>query len=62
MNLECPVCHKKKVERTLADGKPNLFFPFCSRRCKMVDLGTWFDGGYRVPQEPDQDNDSGQQE
>lgn len=23
-------------------------FPFCSERCKLVDLGKWFDGGYRI--------------
>ena len=23
-------------------------FPFCSDRCKMVDLGKWFDGKYSI--------------
>ncbi len=23
-------------------------FPFCSKRCKMVDLGQWFDEGHRI--------------
>jgi uncharacterized protein len=27
----------------------NRFRPFCSERCRMVDLGTWADEGYRVP-------------
>jgi uncharacterized protein len=52
MQRKCPVCNKK-VERTLPDGKPNIWFPFCCRRCQMVDLGAWFEGEYRLPQEPD---------
>jgi uncharacterized protein len=23
--------------------------PFCSERCKLVDLGRWLSGGYRIP-------------
>jgi endogenous inhibitor of DNA gyrase (YacG/DUF329 family) len=40
----CPIC-KGKVE---ARGK-NGAFPFCSPRCKQVDLGNWLDEAYRVP-------------
>jgi endogenous inhibitor of DNA gyrase (YacG/DUF329 family) len=39
----CPIC-KKPVEYT--DHHPT--FPFCSDRCKLVDLGNWLDGRYRV--------------
>jgi endogenous inhibitor of DNA gyrase (YacG/DUF329 family) len=29
-------------------------FPFCSQRCKLVDLGRWFNESYHVPvEEPD---------
>jgi uncharacterized protein len=24
------------------------FRPFCSERCKLVDLGQWFQGGYSI--------------
>jgi hypothetical protein len=24
------------------------FFPFCSERCKMVDLGAWLDEAHRI--------------
>ena len=27
--------------------------PFCSQRCKDVDLGRWLRGDYRIPAEPD---------
>ncbi|HAK32599.1 MAG TPA: DNA gyrase inhibitor YacG, partial [Acinetobacter radioresistens] len=35
-------------------GKPatwenNEFRPFCSERCKMIDLGAWANEEYRVP-------------
>ncbi|HEY3929043.1 MAG TPA: DNA gyrase inhibitor YacG [Candidatus Koribacter sp.] len=39
--LRCPTC-RKIVLRTDAD------FPFCSERCKMIDLGKWASGGYVI--------------
>lgn len=41
----CPVC-KAKVETCDLAADEN--FPFCSRRCKLVDLGRWFEGEYRI--------------
>jgi endogenous inhibitor of DNA gyrase (YacG/DUF329 family) len=43
----CPIC-----KRTAAPRGDNAAFPFCSARCKQVDLGQWLDEGYRVPGEP----------
>ncbi len=37
----CPIC-KKKVRRTDPE------FPFCSERCRILDLGNWASGRYRV--------------
>jgi uncharacterized protein len=34
----------------VAWGSENRFRPFCSERCKMIDLGQWATEGYRVPQ------------
>jgi endogenous inhibitor of DNA gyrase (YacG/DUF329 family) len=31
-------------------GPPS--FPFCSPRCKLVDLSKWLSGSYRIPGEP----------
>jgi uncharacterized protein len=39
--LRCPVC-KKAVKSTDAD------FPFCSDRCRTIDLGKWASGGYVI--------------
>jgi endogenous inhibitor of DNA gyrase (YacG/DUF329 family) len=27
----------------------NKFRPFCSERCKLIDLGAWADGSYSIP-------------
>ncbi len=29
----------------------NAYRPFCSKRCKLIDLGQWATEGYRIPQE-----------
>jgi len=39
--LRCPNC-KTEVARD------NPFLPFCSERCRMVDLYRWLEGEYRV--------------
>lgn len=31
----------------------NPFRPFCSKRCKLIDLGTWLEEGYSIPAEED---------
>ena len=28
------------------------WWPFCSERCKMADLGRWLSGGYRIAGPP----------
>jgi uncharacterized protein len=30
----------------------NEAFPFCSPRCRAIDLARWFTGSYRVPGPP----------
>jgi len=43
----CPTC-RKVVAR-----EANPRFPFCSERCRLVDLGKWIDEEYRIPDAPD---------
>ncbi len=51
--LECPTCHRKVAYASL-DEVPER--PFCSRRCRLVDLGRWLNEDYRVTEEiPDPD-------
>ena len=42
----CPTCKDEVAPR----GE-NAAFPFCSARCRSVDLGRWFTGTYAVPGE-----------
>lgn len=37
----------------------NRFRPFCSERCKLIDLGAWATESYRVPVEPADDDEEG---
>jgi endogenous inhibitor of DNA gyrase (YacG/DUF329 family) len=29
--------------------------PFCSRRCRLIDLGRWLGEGYRIPAEAEEE-------
>jgi len=43
--IKCPICKKE----TTWDG--NSFRPFCSERCRLIDLGKWASEDYRIPGE-----------
>lgn len=45
MIIPCPICNKP----TKWEENPSR--PFCSERCRLIDLGTWVSEGYRVPGE-----------
>ena len=52
---KCPICEAKLPEGD-AQGRP--FEPFCSRRCRDIDLGRWLGESYRMPAvEPPEDFD-----
>ena len=42
--ITCPRCQAKNTWRN-----DNKFRPFCSERCKMIDLGAWADESHRLP-------------
>ena len=44
ITVKCPTC-EKPVEWN--DNFPDR--PFCSERCKLIDLGAWADETHRVP-------------
>ena len=50
----CPVCHKPVNAKSLEGNGAVLYFPFCSNRCKLIDLGAWLDEGYKIVSESDQ--------
>ena len=42
--VRCPQCGGNSVW-----SSANKFRPFCSERCKLIDLGAWASESYRVP-------------
>ncbi len=40
-SLRCPICRKIVLK-----SEPE--FPFCSERCRTIDLGKWASGGYVI--------------
>jgi len=49
--MRCPIC-KKPIDEA-EKSKPNSAYPFCSDRCKLIDLGRWLDGSYQIPVTPE---------
>jgi hypothetical protein len=48
MQLRCPICNKV-IRKDNSKNKEKEWLPFCSERCKMIDLGAWLDADYRIP-------------
>ncbi|MDG6897551.1 DNA gyrase inhibitor [Actinobacillus delphinicola] len=46
LTVKCPQC-KKDVEWT----SKNIYRPFCSKRCQLIDLGEWADEEKTIPGE-----------
>jgi hypothetical protein len=61
LKVRCRTCGKIVVR---SPRRKAPFFPFCSERCKLLDLGKWLDGGHRIEEplesdaqdEPDADD------
>ena len=57
--VPCPICGKPSSQQ---------FHPFCSARCKDIDLNRWLSGSYVIPAKDDEDEakvpdgDSGDEE
>ena len=60
--MKCPTCKKE----TKSEGNPAR--PFCSERCKLIDLGRWAAGDFRIPtqerpsEEPQKSNGHSEEE
>jgi len=44
--VRCPACRREVA------WEGNRFRPFCSDRCRLLDLAAWADERYRIPGEP----------
>ena len=49
--VRCPNCNK-----AVAWVKSNEFRPFCSERCRLIDLGEWADGKRYIPSDAEHDD------
>jgi uncharacterized protein len=50
--VPCPTCGKPSPY-----APSNPWRPFCSERCRSIDLGAWASESYRVPSPPVPDDD-----
>lgn len=48
----CPICHREFFR----DASPAL--PFCSERCRRIDLGRWLGEDYSVPAEREEEEET----
>jgi len=53
--VACPHCGKEVVW-----SSESRYRPFCSERCKLIDLGQWANESYRIPEEEQQPDQSGE--
>jgi endogenous inhibitor of DNA gyrase (YacG/DUF329 family) len=54
--VACPTCGEAAVF-----GPENRWRPFCSERCRLIDLGAWATESYRIPAKPDESESEGEE-
>jgi endogenous inhibitor of DNA gyrase (YacG/DUF329 family) len=55
--VSCPICGRLMEGQSLAEWPQ---FPFCSERCRTIDLGRWLGESYRIPAEEPEGSSSGE--
>ena len=53
--IRCPICEKQ------FDPGASLAMPFCSDRCRQIDLGRWLGERYSVPVERAEEEEGAEQ-
>lgn len=53
MILKCPHCDAER------ESEGNAYRPFCSERCKLLDLGSWISETYRIQQKTEDEDEDG---
>ncbi len=48
ISVTCPICKQRMQGQSIKEWPE---FPFCSRRCKTIDLGRWLGERYTLPRE-----------
>lgn len=52
MKIKCPLCKR------ITTWEENPWRPFCSERCKLIDLGKWASEEYKIPGEKKDEEDN----
>ena len=51
--VRCPTCDR------LFEPEQTPAMPFCSHRCRLIDLERWLDEDYGLADEPDEESEEG---
>jgi len=51
LTVKCPTC-----DRPVTWQAESLYRPFCTERCKLIDLGEWADGKRFIPADAENDD------
>jgi endogenous inhibitor of DNA gyrase (YacG/DUF329 family) len=49
MKIFCPIC------KNITTWEENPWRPFCSERCKLIDLGKWVSEEYKIEEKKEED-------
>jgi endogenous inhibitor of DNA gyrase (YacG/DUF329 family) len=52
IRVRCPICDRVMEGQSVKEWPQ---FPFCSPRCKTIDLGRWLNEEYGIPKEDPQE-------
>lgn len=55
INVRCPICERQMIGESTAEWPD---FPFCGKRCRLIDLGRWLGEDYRYRLDPEADGDA----
>jgi uncharacterized protein len=50
--VKCPTCR-----RPVEWSEKSAYRPFCSDRCRLIDLGAWLTEQHKIPGEPEADRE-----
>ena len=53
--VKCPTCR-----RPVEWSESSIYRPFCSDRCRLIDLGAWLTEQHKIPDESGPDSDEAQ--
>lgn len=59
IKVTCPICDKAMSPQGPKEWPD---WPFCSPRCKLIDLGRWLGGDYAIPAAPASEEEDASEE